>query len=89
MTHYYDHSRFEWQEQHLRMLESYDVGRWQAGDELLVLLQQGDEVLDWKEAHEKLSGAEMVVEAGGSHSFEHIELHFERIASFLHVRFDG
>ncbi len=89
MTHYYDHSRFEWQEQHLRMLELYDAGRWQQGDELLVLLQKGDELLDWKEAYEKLSGAEMVVEAGGSHSFEHIESHFERIASFLHVRFDA
>lgn len=49
----------------------------------LVLLQTGDEVLDWRLAAERLGRFEVVVEEGGNHRFEDLPDHLRRIAAFL------
>jgi len=51
---------------------------------VLLLLQKGDEVLDYTEAVKKLPSATMVVEEGGDHGFVQIERHFERVENFLY-----
>ena len=81
---YYDNSTYEWNESHLEMLESYEIEEPNL-DNLLVLLQKGDEVLDYEEAQDVLEGAKMVVEEGGNHSFEGLDRHLESIKRFFGV----
>lgn len=83
-VNYYDNSSYEWNESHLEMLESYEIEEPNL-ENLLVLLQKGDEVLDYEEALDFLDGAKMVVEEGGTHSFEGLERHMQSIKRFLGV----
>lgn len=47
----------------------------------LLLVQTGDEVLDYREAVEKYRGAKQIVEAGGDHAFQGFENYLEAICS--------
>jgi predicted esterase YcpF (UPF0227 family) len=81
-NNYYDLSKFEWNDQHLKMLEEYittDVDE----KSIMLLLQTGDDVIDYKESLELLPNAKRIVEEGGTHGFEAIERHFETIERFL------
>ncbi|SFZ97301.1 Putative esterase, FIGfam005057 [hydrothermal vent metagenome] len=82
VLNYYDNSYFEWNISHLDMLKKYEI---EVPDQskVLLLLQKGDEVLDYTEAVKKLPDATMVVEEGGDHGFVQIERHFERVERFL------
>jgi len=79
---YYDNSYFDWTPEHVDMLLRYRVNEVKNG-EYFLLLQTGDEVLDYQEALAKLPNAKTVVEEGGTHPFEGIERHFETIEKFL------
>ena len=79
---FYDNSQFEWLESHIDMLNAYKVAN-KENDQLLLLLQKGDAVLNYKEAQDELQNAILILEAGGSHSFEGIERHFNVIERFL------
>jgi len=79
---YYDNTLFDWTAEHVDMLLSYRVNEVKNGDYFL-LLQKGDEVLDYKEALKKLPNAKTVIEEGGTHPFEGIERHFESVREFL------
>jgi predicted esterase YcpF (UPF0227 family) len=79
---FYDTSHFEWMESHIAMLKNYRVKLTKQSN-FMLLLQKGDELLDYKEAAEKFSKAELIIEEGGNHSFEAIERHFQRVDTFL------
>ncbi len=79
---YYDGSHFSWQESHLEMLKSYAVEDI-VSDSYLLMVQKGDDVLDYREAVTKVPYATMIIEEGGTHTFEGIEQHFEKIRDFL------
>ena len=80
VTNYYDGSGFEWNVGHIEMLKKYEVTDVKA--EILLLLQKGDALLDYKEALTKLPNSQSVVEEGGDHGFVGIERHFEKILAF-------
>ncbi|MEA3372800.1 MAG: YqiA/YcfP family alpha/beta fold hydrolase [Campylobacterota bacterium] len=80
---FYDQSHFEWNQAHLEMLKKYEVERLVSPENIFLLLQQGDEVLDYREAHRKLKGVRSIVQEGGSHSFETIDQLIPEIGSFL------
>ncbi|MEJ6772705.1 MAG: YqiA/YcfP family alpha/beta fold hydrolase, partial [Porticoccaceae bacterium] len=48
-----------------------------------VLLQRGDEVLDYRAAQKRYAGCSIVLEDGGDHSFVHYEQHLAAIHQFL------
>jgi len=48
----------------------------------LVLLQTGDDVLDWRLAADRLGRFEVLVEQGGNHRFENLADYLPRITSF-------
>lgn len=81
-TNYFDYSSFEVTSEHMTTLKKIDVTQIQNQEKFLVLLQTGDEVLDYNEAAEKLSESELVIDEGGNHSFESIDRYFRRIDSF-------
>jgi len=80
MTHYHDGSHFSWLPQHFEMLQKYEVDT--LHDNVMLLLQKGDETLDYQEAVDKLPNATMVIEEGGNHGFEGIERYFDEIDVF-------
>ena len=84
-VNYYDDSRYEWNESHLDMLVNYEIEEPEE-DSILLLLQKGDEVLDYEEACDALPNAQTILEEGGSHSFDGIERHFETIIAFLRAK---
>ncbi len=54
-------------------------------DRFFVLLQSGDEVLDYKQAVNKYHCCQLLVEAGGDHSFVGYEQQLDRICQFLNL----
>ena len=48
-----------------------------------MLLQTGDEVLDYRLAESRYSGCRMTIEQGGDHSFQHFERPLPAIIEFL------
>jgi len=79
---FYDESSFEWNTLHVEMLKEYDT-EVAHQDKFMLLLQKGDELLDYIEALEKLPNAQIVVEEGGNHSFDGIERHYESVREFF------
>lgn len=51
-------------------------------EKYLLLLETGDEVLDWREAVRKYAGARTVIRDGGDHSLQGFPEHIERILAF-------
>ena len=56
-----------------------------ASDRYLLMLQKGDDVLDYREAVTKIPHATLILEEGGTHTLEGIEWHFGTIRDFLTV----
>ncbi len=79
---FYDESHFAWMESHLEMLKKYETDLVPRKD-VMLLLQKGDETLDYREAEAKLPHAKQIVEEGGSHSFDGIERYFDEVDEFL------
>ncbi len=79
---FYDTSSYEWNTSHIQMLKSYKT-KITIHNKIMLLVQQGDELLDYKEAVQYLPKVKTIVEEGGSHSFEGIEQHFETIHEFF------
>jgi len=73
---------FEWQSAYLLQLARTAETMRLPDARLLVLLQTGDEVLDYAVAEKVYRGYEVVVEAGGNHRFGNLGEYLERIAAF-------
>lgn len=73
---------FEWKRDYLLQLARIAEGMQLPSSRLLVLLQTGDELLDYRVAEALYAGFEVVVEAGGNHRFENLGDHLERIRTF-------
>ncbi|RYZ89225.1 MAG: esterase YqiA [Moraxellaceae bacterium] len=50
-----------------------------------LLVQTGDETLDFRDAVKKYEGCKQTIEEGGDHSFQHFERYFEKGLQFLMV----
>jgi len=78
-----DGSAFRFEASYLDELRRMHRDAFLPDERYLVLLQTGDEVLDWRLAAERLGRFEVVVEEGGNHRFENLSDHLPRIAAFL------
>lgn len=83
VANHYDGAKFEWRQSYVESLKRFDVAEIKGANRFKVLLQKGDEVLDYRFAEQKFSQANLVVEPDGNHSFDAIERHFDCITSFL------
>jgi len=81
VENYHDGARFEWLPQHTRSLEHYRIDNPETSN-CLLMLQSGDEVLDYKAAIKAYPGAETILEEGGDHSFQGFENHLKAITDF-------
>ncbi|MFV7785862.1 YqiA/YcfP family alpha/beta fold hydrolase [Shewanella marisflavi] len=69
--------------EHKLEVAKYDTPAIQYPDRFLVLLQSGDEVLDYRQAVNKYQCCQMLIEAGGDHSFVGYQQQMEGICRFL------
>lgn len=77
----YTGERYQLTEEHLREWQSIYAPRITPARYLL-LVETGDEVLDYRKALERYAGCEQVVAQGGDHSLQSFPRHLERIVRF-------
>lgn len=80
---YHTGERCMFEERHLEALRAFDVPYLEHPQRIRVLLQTGDEVLDYRLALEKYRACEPLVERGGDHSFQNFERHLPAIMDFF------
>jgi predicted esterase YcpF (UPF0227 family) len=90
---FYDESHFTWMQSHLDMLKKYETDSVVQKDivaqkDIMLLLQKGDETLDYREAEAKLPNAKQIVEEEGNHSFDGIERYFAEVDGFLNQSYN-
>jgi len=79
---FYDGSLFEWNASHLEMLKQYET-EMRDQSKVMLMVQKGDEVLDYREAVKNLPEARQIIEEGGDHSFTGVEKYFDEMRLFL------
>ena len=79
----YSQQHFKLGNTHIDELVALDVPVLSAAENYWVLLQTGDETLDYRQAEHKYQGAKMTIEQGGDHSFQHFERFLPEIFRFL------
>ena len=85
VPNYYDNTHFEWKRSHLEMLKQYETIVTDQSN-IMLLLQKGDEVLDYREAVKKVPNGCIHIEEEGDHGFSGIERYFEEIADFFNAK---
>lgn len=73
---------FEFTERHLAELAQLEVTRLSRPERFWLMVETGDEVLDYREAVEKYAGARQTVIEGGDHSFRHFADYLDAIIDF-------
>jgi len=85
MTNFYDGASFEWREEHYEAFREYEIADNEINQKnFMLLLQTGDESLDYRHAAQKFKDALLDIEEGGNHSYEGIERKFETVLNFLY-----
>lgn len=79
----YDNSKFECTLNHLEALKKYEVKTVKHPENFLVLLQKGDELLNYEEAQEKFSNSPLIIEENGNHGYENFASKIRVIDKFL------
>ena len=78
----YTGERFEFTETHIAELRALEVPRITHAERLWLLVETGDELLDYRQAVEKYAGARQTVLEGGDHSFTRWSDFLDEIISF-------
>lgn len=71
------------EQKHLDALQHFETRHLKNPKNIRVLLQTGDEVLDYRLAAEKYRACSPVIEEGGDHGFINFEQHLPEIITFL------
>ena len=78
-----DQARFQVDDRYVDELAALQRDRLADDERYLVLLQRGDEVLDYRQAAAFYAAKDVVLRDGGDHRFEHIEPELPGIDSWL------
>ena len=81
-TNWYTHEQWVLTDAHIAELTALDIAHITRPERYLLLLQTGDEVLDYRDAVSYYAGAQQLVEAGGDHGFTQFERHLSTILDF-------
>lgn len=81
-TNYHTDREYELTTEHINQLKSLKVDKISEPELFMVLLQTGDEVLDYHLAEQKYQQTKLIIEQGGNHSFEDFDKYCELIYQF-------
>ncbi len=85
---YFQDASWDFDESHIQQLKELEVGNITQLQRYLVLLQTGDETLDYRDAEAKYGDAQCVIEQGGDHAFTDLQRHIPQIMKFCNIRCD-
>lgn len=88
INHYTGES-YELTASHIEELKQLDIEYITKPHRYLVMLQTGDEVLDYSQAFVKFAGSRMILEEGGNHEFTDFENHLDTILNFCGIQKTG
>lgn len=81
-TNYHGGEDYLFEQAHLDELNALHVRAIDHPERYLLMVQTGDELLDYREATEFYRGARHIIEEGGDHSFVNFAAHLPTIADF-------
>ena len=81
-TNWHTGEKWTLAESHLAELAAMDAIAISQPQRYLLLVQTGDQVLDYRDAVSYYAGATQIIEAGGDHGFTGFERHFQTILDF-------
>lgn len=79
----YTDKNFTLTEEHIDQLLALNTASLLAPENYWVLLQTGDETLDYRQAEQKYQRSKLTIEEGGDHSFVDYQQHLASILAFL------
>ena len=82
-TNLYTGESFEVTREDVERLRDLDPGDPSHPERLMVMLQTGDETLDYREAERRFAHVHLMVEEGGDHRFSSFENHLSGMLTFL------
>ncbi|WP_438951180.1 YqiA/YcfP family alpha/beta fold hydrolase [Porticoccus sp.] len=82
-ANYHTGERYHLEQCHVNAVKDLEVPVLQNLANYWVLLQTGDEVLNYRLAESRYNGCRVTIEQGGDHSFQHYERHLPAIIEFL------
>lgn len=82
---YYTSERWVLNESHIQQFRELNVSEIKAPEHYLVMVQTGDETLDYRDAVTRYADCSLVVEEGGDHSFADFEKHIDRLLEFCEI----
>lgn len=80
---YYSGRRYTITEEHVQQLRDLEIMPLAQAQNYLLLVQMGDETLDYRLAVDKYKSSTSIIQAGGSHSFENYQQMLPTIFQFL------
>jgi len=83
---YYSGRRYDITREHVEQLRKLDVPEPRHPENLLLLVQMGDETLDCRLAVDKYKSSASIIQAGGNHSFVNFDAMLPEIMRFLSSR---
>jgi len=83
----YSGEAFEVTREHVEQLRALDPGMPSRPERLMVMVQTGDETLDYRQAAERFRDTHLVIEDGGDHRFSSFEARLPEMLRFLAVTF--
>jgi predicted esterase YcpF (UPF0227 family) len=84
-ANYHTGERYILEPKHVDVAKSLEVVSLKNPKNYWVLLQTGDDVLDYRQAETRYADCDLTIESGGDHSFQHFERHMPAIADFLQL----
>lgn len=84
-VNYYTSEHWILNETHIQQFRDLEVERITQPERYLVMLQTGDETLDYQQAVEKYADCNLVIEEGGDHAFIDFEKHIGKLLKFCEI----
>lgn len=81
-TNWHTGEKWQFTAAHLAEVAALDAPAITRPERYLLLVQTGDEVLDYRDAVAYYAGARQIIEEGGDHGFAGFERHFQTILDF-------
>ena len=84
-VNYHTSEHWMFDETHIEQLRQLDVDSITQPERYLLMLQKGDETLDYRQALKKYENCPMILEEDGDHSFVGFENHIHQILNFCGI----
>lgn len=82
-TNLYTGERFHVTQEHVQQLQAMDPGALSHPERLMVMLETGDETLDYREAGDRFAASRLVVHEGGNHRYSRLRSELPLMLDFL------